>query len=157
MNSTCGISPGGWDSVNVEQLAVPAGLPPAPPELGLPPVMTWKSCDDHSKWGAALPLGAAGGIPAQPWVCVCDNNREWSQEPRGGACTCMKSAPLWQAMSSVVVSSPDTCPSGGQSPSPSPMPSPTSAAAGGGSGWRRLLFRGLILLAGTALILLAGA
>ncbi|KAI3437598.1 hypothetical protein D9Q98_000051 [Chlorella vulgaris] len=149
MNATCGIAPGGWDSANVQDLAVPAAASstaaallaaaggaatPAPLQELVPPVLAWRSCDDHSKWGAALPLGSkssggvsssssssdrgsssssssSGGIagPASPWVCFCDNNRAWSQLPRGGACTCTESVPLWQAMAALVQRAPDTC------------------------------------------------
>lgn len=102
MNNTCGIQPGSLASVDIQNLSVPAGLAgtlraaaspatageePQSSGDGLvqPPVAAWRSCDDHSKWGAALPLDGSSGSssgsgisaepPPAPWVCFCDNNR----------------------------------------------------------------------------------
>ncbi|KAI3437597.1 hypothetical protein D9Q98_000050 [Chlorella vulgaris] len=94
MNATCGIAPGGWDSANVQDLAVPAAASGTVLLLG--------SSSSSSSSG-----GIAG--PASPWVCFCDNNRAWSQLPRGGACTCTELEPLWQAMAALVQRAPDTC------------------------------------------------
>lgn len=99
MPPACALPPCGWASANLDALAVPAaalsGIFPnlsgaAAAEEMMPPVAAWRSCDDHSKWGVALPLccstgsgarnssGSGGSCeaPPAPWVCFCDNNRQ---------------------------------------------------------------------------------
>ncbi len=93
MNASCGIQPGSWASINIQNLSVPAGLlrgrlmtaaelPDSPRDELQLSAAAWSSCDDHSKWGAALPLepgrGRSGSMaepPQAPWVCFCDNSR----------------------------------------------------------------------------------
>lgn len=134
MPNNCSLPPGGWSSINVQSLALPPGLPPPASQWAAPPVTAWRSCDDHSKWGLALPPGGgglAGGsttdVPGSAWVCFADNNREFSQATRGGAATCTESAALWRAMAATVQSAPDTCAGGAPAPAAG---GPASSAEG---------------------------
>ena len=40
-NATCGIQPGGWASINIQNLSVPAGVPPPVDPWAAPPVTAW--------------------------------------------------------------------------------------------------------------------
>ena len=43
MNNTCGIQPGSLASVNINNLAMPSGVPPPVDQWAAPPVTSWKS------------------------------------------------------------------------------------------------------------------
>lgn len=63
-------------------------------QVSLGPDVTWPETKDHSKWAIAT-SGA-------PIFCIGDNNRQYSQEKRGGGAVCGQNPQMWTALKSMV-------------------------------------------------------
>jgi len=72
-----------WSSTNILQLTVNSDV-------------LWPESKDHSKWGVTV---------SQPWICISDINRQYSQYSRGGGCACMSSSAIYNSFKSLITNS----------------------------------------------------
>lgn len=79
-----------YDSINVLQMYIRSGTTP----------IFWDYTKDHSKWAVSM--------YGNPYVCIGDINRMFSQFKRGGGMVCFENESMWMSFNSTITLS-DVC------------------------------------------------